>query len=589
MKKLFNLLIFLIFAYNMYGQTFNAGCSIDTLNRITPLSLPEIVSPLPVLNPPVNPPAGPQLDPSEYRMVYWVHGMNGGSESWSRAKTASTVLLAAGAIPDWKPRKIFSSLPDYSNVQITLDIAADELNAKLVKDSRLPQDYDEGKGFIIAHSQGGLVSRTIRYHDIRSQNPSKFGGLATFGTPHRGAVALTGQNKILGYQFFETAALDLAAGPANDFQNQIDKINSNFFLRLFNKQIDLNANELFENLIRKFFFYDPTFDNSGALLSLIRNKVESNISKEMTTDSPVLEEIARVNPNIPSVAFYGVKETYTFQGNAEHPAPIVIEPMWAMMNYAFYDVNESDYFKATDDEWRVAAKAQEMQLDYLEVAHQFYDAVDILDHGHCIHIGVQCDCDFGTQSFLALNPAARRTLSKSQRGKACRKKFKADYMQRLAFSGWQYERGANWVSKANDLWEVSIGGVTKEDVPTGYCFRNLLNLMTGETTIQRYAPANGTCGGNDAPPVPQGYKALGDWRQEKTPTVIKKENDGAVLAESARDIPYRTSDMMWDFHDVSRMYGSTHMSMRNDENLKPALDHLFKGHVGPFFKTAEQE
>ena len=78
------------------------------------------------------------------------------------------------------------------------------------------------------------------------------------------------------------------------------------------------------------------------------------------------------------------------------------------------------------------------------------------------------------------------------------------------------------------------------------------------------------------------------WHENFEKIIKKKEYDGAVLAESARDLPFRTHNMIYDNLDVSKMNGSSHMQMRNDERLKDALNHLFNGHVGDFFYTKHQ-
>ena len=57
-----------------------------------------------------------------------------------------------------------------------------------------------------------------------------------------------------------------------------------------------------------------------------------------------------------------------------------------------------------------------------------------------------------------------------------------------------------------------------------------------------------------------------------------KENDGVVLAESAANLPGSQRQAI-------RMEGSSHMQVRNDENLKTHLNHLFNGDYGPFFKV----
>jgi len=44
------------------------------------------------------------------------------------------------------------------------------------------------------------------------------------------------------------------------------------------------------------------------------------------------------------------------------------------------------------------------------------------------------------------------------------------------------------------------------------------------------------------------------------------------------DIPQHTAE-------PQLLIGSTHMQIRNDENLKESLEHIFDGGVGRFFET----
>ncbi len=62
------------------------------------------------------------------------------------------------------------------------------------------------------------------------------------------------------------------------------------------------------------------------------------------------------------------------------------------------------------------------------------------------------------------------------------------------------------------------------------------------------------------------------------PIWLDKPSDGVVLAESAMNIPQHT----WEPRD---MLNSTHMSMRNDRNTIKAINAIFKGEVGDFFRT----
>lgn len=591
MKKIIILIHFcVIFTINMIAQTtIPPSCTPDTLNKVVLPVIPEEVQVLPPLGPPVTPPVSPVLDSSEYRMVYWVHGMNGDESAWSRASAASSELLLAGQIPGFQPRKIISHLVDYSNVQTTLDQAAVALNGDLVVSTDLPQDYDKNKSFVIAHSQGGLTTRAHAYHQLQKGLPLKYGGFVTFGTPHRGAAALTGYNKVLGYDFFKTAALDLSAGPVQEVQNIINKINRNFFLRLFNKEIDVDVPEKFESLIETLLFHDPITNKNGFLLDLISNEVESGISKEMAIGSPTLTRLNAFDPGIPSAAFYGVKKNFIHPATNDKP-DLLVEPMWALMHYSLNSPNDNDYFQAYDD-WMLADKAREMQLDYLLRSIQYGEVVDILEHSICISYGLfSCTCDPKTFDALDIHPLTA-SWAKSTKRKACRKVNKTGYIADYSLTKAKYYRGVNWVTQASTLWEIAIGGITEKKDLTN-CSCTLKNKINGSASTFSYTPVgNIPCGTNmqdNQMPFPDWtvWDIVAPWQSTYRTTIIRKEHDGAALAETVRDLPFMTDDMKDDEgNDLAKMEGSGHMQMRNDGNLKNALNHVFNGNVGDHFYT----
>jgi hypothetical protein len=65
-----------------------------------------------------------------------------------------------------------------------------------------------------------------------------------------------------------------------------------------------------------------------------------------------------------------------------------------------------------------------------------------------------------------------------------------------------------------------------------------------------------------------------------------KENDGVVLAESAKNLPCATDQPVRVFPQGQGWAGSSHMQVRNDKGIKDALNNLFNGQYGYFFQTA---
>ena len=74
---------------------------------------------------------------------------------------------------------------------------------------------------------------------------------------------------------------------------------------------------------------------------------------------------------------------------------------------------------------------------------------------------------------------------------------------------------------------------------------------------------------------------IGARVQNGNTVTYKDENDGVVLAESAANLPKAT-------HGPIKIYGSSHMQIRNDDGLKTHLNKLFNGDYDKWFKVFEQ-
>jgi len=547
--------LFCLIALNMKGQVIRPDvCSVDSTNKLIYTNRDIINDVLPALGPPSTPPPPPTFGPSDYRMVYWVHGMNGEASAWAKVASASSNIPLTGSIPGFRPRKIFSLLPDYSNVQLTLTEAQTHLSPQLLIDSRLPNNYDKEKSFIVAHSQGGLTTRSLIYQDDMQSLPHKFGGFVTFGTPHRGAMALTGLNKELGYKFFKTAAEDLSAGPVQEFQNIINQFNNSFFLRLFNYQINLSPNQLVKDFIESSLFRNPITKQNGFLLELISKRIESGISNEMCVGCPSLNTLNAHNQNMSSVAFYGVKKAYVHPANNGKP-DILVEPFWALMHYSINSVNDNDYFQAYDD-YMLAEKAREAELDYIEKYHH---------HKNQFDVWFNCSCIFKQKK------RAQKLL---------------DHTAALL----KYNQGRAWFRQANKLWETAIGAHSEQNRLT-LCECQIKNTQTQQVKQFLYGPLNNTpCGTNiqyniTGPIDWQVWQIVSSWTSTYKKVIVIKDHDGAALAESVRDLPFMTDDMIVDGVNVAIMNGSGHMQMRNDGNTKDKLNLIFDGKVGTFFYT----
>jgi pimeloyl-ACP methyl ester carboxylesterase len=591
MKKNLVILASLIFiTMNLFSQS-EGYCPPDTNNKVVKkpfLSLQQAVRPL---QEPIN--THPYTFSSDsFRMVFWVHGMNGSSSSWIRAATASSSHLIGGDIPGFSPRKIYSYLPDYSNNQYDLTSAALVLKSQLNKNQNLPANYPDSASMIIAHSQGGIVTRAMLYADSLNHEKYRIGGFATFGSPHRGAVGLTGNNRILSYKFFETAANDLSDGYITEYavniKRPVDRLNHNFWGRLFNLNIQLPDADTIKNILKKQFLYNPVTDENGFLLSLIRGSVESGIIDELAVGNNSLNLINATQPDMKqldgAVAFYGVKKPFKHQ-YTDGRTPLLVEPLWALFHYALNDPNDEYYFAAITD-WKLAEKVREAQLDYLEEIHEHNTVIDTLRSYWSIPPWGNCDPAF--LEFLSQFEVSRHFTKN-----VCKPRKRWEKIHDLEDIREAYYVGYYWWDKANLLWATAMGARSKSMVNERVCKCRVHNILFDKDYTFSYIPEiDEACGDNilsNLMPIPDWTKweILGGWHEniERITHIIDKPYDGAALAESTADLPFRTSDMKYLGTDVSEMDGSGHMQMRNDGNLKDCLNHLFDGHVGSFFNT----
>jgi hypothetical protein len=135
------------------------------------------------------------------RNIAFVHGIGGNEQSWSTVtaihhKTfigSAVCPLGSSSSPtiSWQPRKTHGGTFAYSQVNIE-DAKANASNKAeaFFLQSRQAEGlsgFNPQNDFIVAHSQGGVVSRYWDRAIDLSGTTRPFGGIITIGTPHSGA------------------------------------------------------------------------------------------------------------------------------------------------------------------------------------------------------------------------------------------------------------------------------------------------------------------------------------------------------------------------------------------------------------------
>jgi pimeloyl-ACP methyl ester carboxylesterase len=253
-------------------------------------------------NPPVNVPSNPPQNPPHTRgnqdgprIIYWLHGLGGDPTSWGRAMEATAYQSPGQKIPGYPARKAECLAPSYN--QFSLNGAGYTLHQQLVTSGDAICSSkgitDKTRNFIIAHSQGGLVSRAADkyYADTGQEGQRRFGGIVTFGTPHLGAKVLNNGDKYA--EFASDAFYRLSVGPI--------------------------ADKLFD-VVSIPFFGDDVYDKLNNLVPRVSEFVGSTIlpvvlegqQQPITSDYKVgaypLDELNGYESTLPKIAFFGVEE-----------------------------------------------------------------------------------------------------------------------------------------------------------------------------------------------------------------------------------------------------------------------------------------
>jgi hypothetical protein len=577
MKTLLTFAIFtLSFLYTTSAMA-QSGCDIE---QIIPFPKGEQGPdfPTPTLGQPAYNGFNEEDKPEGFRMVYFLHGLNGDDSAWARAAAATT----KGA-PGFPARKVYTTQPNYDKTEQSFATAGEKVNGLLFINSQLPSTYHPTQGIMIGHSQGGLVGRYLdQYYSLQGNfHERKFGGLVTVATSNQGAWIINAEkDHSMMSNTINRLSRELAAGPLSQFEHS-EKI----FVRLIAKWA--NVGELGVELI------DFGSNSIGQML-VAQNLPE--ITKEYKVGAPMITETLntyepRVRRNgqfhhTNLVAFYSVRDTLTY-----HFAPVQYEvtvkldengdpvkemrthnnlPLpisWATLNFFIGDVNNAPVFSAQNEEYELSARVHSTRSYY--TAHVEYNRLKENEYR-------------AKRNKAIFVPGLAFGLPLSKHFEDQRKAAEARKNE------WQ--RGVDFIDNFDRSYRVIIGALTSEEKTQNItqCHCLAVNDVTGETLDlgSRFILASeGDCEGYYAAQFPldgpftincttQFYSMTTfDWRH--------KDSDGVVLAESAMNIPQAT----YLDQNVLRKSGSTHMSIRNDNVTALMLNEIFDGETGEFFRT----
>lgn len=480
------------------------------------------------------------------RLIFWIHGLGGDMFSWDR--------VAEYSGDEYEVTSLLNTL-DYSTnslsgagqvTQNTIDGLADTYG-------EINNIEDPSVNFIIAHSQGGLVSRSAykRYDDLNALEEKSFGGIVTFGTPHQGAQILNNVPQFI--DFIDGSCVTLSAGPAKEAWN------GNWILSFFPTTSMIGAVE------------SICYNISNKVVPFMMSDYLTPITNDYLVGSEYLDDLNEFDEDmdetdeawIPKVAFFGIEES-----------PVVWRTVYSILN----DVNEEEVFQANSDDGLIGIANNNLNSYYLKyMAYKnLYDLTS-----------VSCSDIVGAQAWVpgwnifACNPE-NLNYEYNDYGYIISNDvvwFPYNLGNTLENRD-AYYLGYRWWTDVEETYLSLIGAV---DYVVAGCHCDCLEKYGSDPTpieVLHDIDCDENCSYFEDNPPPNTNVIHCDYAIVYEKYI--KPNDGVVLVESAQDYPGADND------DDNVMLGSNHLQMRNDENTEEKLISLMNGFDGAYFTTPER-
>ncbi len=466
-------------------------------------------------NPSELPPFTPPID--ELRGIFWVHGFGGDNNSLNAVATA-TDLGAAGYLA----RRTVSVPTTY--LVNDLPGAGHSLNQNISGQTQVLLDngiIDPSYNFIIAHSQGGIVSRMA---DMQlDNNPGtlrRFYGIATFGSPHNGAQILNSRNSGLVNEFATDACKAvLSTSAASLFEAKP-------IIALF---LDLNGLTVrIEDLCETV---------PGTFLPFALSKFFSGVSNGYAVGAEDLGDINSHNSAVHKASFHGVE----FAKPSEDPTDNGFtskQVLWRTLGSPPDAVTNAPVFSANEDQDLV---------DWANTLMAEYQATYELHAGNVENAGGYCDW----WEWL-ISPIFCAELEVS---------IPLDIeLRNIYHNAWRWSQGVD------RQWKIIIGAHTVEPVPKYRCTCEFESIpgepgIIEETFVDNPADCKDYWVGN------QHFECTASTEIEFVIETVIRESDGVVTAESAQGYPGAGESML--------LNNANHFQLRNSTQTKNGLLKLF--------------
>ena len=589
-------------------QQFFSTCLPDESYRV--VSGTSQVSTIPDPLPPQSRPTyqHPPQSQDDYKMVYWLHGFRGNDKSWRKPakafdRTGSGDVIAP-RLAVCNSEMDYSTVSDfglYSVAQTVGEFMVDRAANNTALNPNGWNTYDRSQSIVIAHSQGGIVTREIdRQQSTNEQFELRFGGLVTFNSPNQGAIIADSEQQDIMLAFLEDFSSDVIAGPiaAKIFEaiEFIIELIPEGLQYLINTVPDFPTGEEIGDKLSSFIIED--------IFSFYLDESLPQITKEYTPDAEELEDLNTYQSDMTSIlAIASERPVVTYIDGVEiesdngtntvndFPVPI----SWATLNFFINNLHDFDLFEADKSEPETAIQVENVRLEFIAKKSDYEQKLNNLEIERS-NARLERDRACGGL-FGWANP-----ICWSMRTKVANLNDLVDKNHSVVDG---YELGINAFNNFNNNYLTAMGlrelDQTIEEEQYCICFSG-----TGlEETRTGPFPPGTTC-------IPQSSNGPGGFGQQGFCYSIIEEvvtnnwtilpSDGLFSVEVQSNIPQATEDAViisrdnprvWSWSEInenSRVdYGSTHMAIRNDDIGKNALIKLFDGDFGFFFEINEVE
>lgn len=464
------------------------------------------------------------------RVVFWIHGLAGDLESWQRVQLV-TENQSNGLIPGYPVRDVIGHTVDYSHWEETNPIL--EVGALLNTDMEIwrvsrpiTDTLPVQSNFAIAHSQGGIVARCVRYQNVYDSilYPTQFSHIATFGTPHKGAYIIntTAKNQAMVIPWLLEGCRALAPTLINTFI----------------------GTAWYSDLIPASAIGSIARGSCGALnktvLPLFVNSIRKPIAEDYAAGASKLEDTLQPftlgdTLRTKGVNFYGVEQepvlwrvlnSMTYVEDTTLGLPIILNNPFGLND----DQRMPDFINAKINDYK--AKQAQQKSKALEAAKLVNFSVLLFP----ISVGV---------------PLGMRR----------------NHLQKAL----QYQNAWQWLSHANLNWKRYIGARTSTLVNNGYFCECITWGQSGQSYSFTVVQNPSDCYSSATSSYCQVF-------ERKIQLIQEVENDGVVTVESQKGMPGVPS---WR---KAKMRNTNHMQERNCYETRDRLNELFDGQYGDEFK-----